>query len=362
MNDMEIYFYQADCGDAARICYLGNDDFFHNVLIDSGRSKTFRHILIEQIKGIKSKEEYIDLWITSHIHDDHIGGIVKYIKAVQSGEIQDIVKRWFYNPPRIAVKTSIDDQSRISSPVSIKQGDLLSQYLEETQQFPQEDIVNLHTENLYGLEITVLSPSKEKLNELRTKYKDEDVQLERIENESISIPISVSNNDYLKSIDSFDLNKWTEDKSVENGSSISVITEFQGKRVLWLADAHPSDIVSSLKELGYSASNKIECEWVKVAHHGSKGNSSDELYSMIECSNYLFSANGENRDYLPNKEAIVRILRNSNRDMENKYNIVFTYDNDTLRSIFSIDGAETFEKWNFEVRYPSSEKFIKIVL
>jgi len=356
---MEVYFYQAECGDAARLRYLGNDDKFHNILIDSGYGRTFRHILIEQIKEIISNDECIDLWIVSHIHDDHIGGIVRYIKAVDSGEINDIVKKWYYNPPRFAAKETSKDEYRISSPVSIKQGDFLSQYLHQTAQFPPEDITNLHTEILHGLTITVLSPSKEKLHKLREKYKDKSLPLERIENQTISSPTSASRSDYHVLVQSFNLGNWKEDDSAENGSSISFITEFQGQKILWLADAHPSDVVQSLRELGYSETNQLGCEWVKVAHHGSSGNNSDELFSLIKCNNYLFSVNGQNRHNLPAKEAIIRILSNPNRPDNSLYNIFFTYYNSTLRSIFAVDGEDVFTRLNLQVHYLKDEKFVR---
>ena len=50
---MEVYFYQAECGDAARIRFKGIDEQYHNIFIDSGYERTLRHILEEEINSIK---------------------------------------------------------------------------------------------------------------------------------------------------------------------------------------------------------------------------------------------------------------------------------------------------------------------
>jgi glyoxylase-like metal-dependent hydrolase (beta-lactamase superfamily II) len=97
---MDIYFYKAECGDASRIRFYGTDDKYHNVFIDSGYRRTFKNIIDSQIQEIIENEEIIDLWIISHIHDDHIGGIEQYIKQIEIGQSKDIVYSWFYNNPR----------------------------------------------------------------------------------------------------------------------------------------------------------------------------------------------------------------------------------------------------------------------
>jgi len=358
---MQIKFFQAECGDASGIRFLGNDNKYHNVFIDSGYERTFRHVLENEIEDISSRNEMIDLWIISHIHDDHIGGVVKYIETVRDGECNDIVNQYFYNPPR---NYDFKKSSKIISEfVSIGQGDVLYEYLKSNKKLLDYDITNsIDSIDLYGLKLTILSPTNDKLKSLRSKYPLESSKsLEREENEEISEAVSVKQNDYKTLISNFDLNKWKEDNSVENGSSISVLTEFNNSKILWLADSHPSDIVNSLRKLGYSQSNKIVCDWVKVTHHGSRGNNSDDLYNLINCNNFLFSVNGENKHNLPSKESISRILRNKQRAESSKYNFYFTYDNPVLKSIFDIENDSIYEQYNFQVFY-SDQKCITINL
>jgi len=113
---MEIKFFQAECGDAASIRFLGNDNKYHNIFIDAGYERTFRHALETEIQESIKKNEQIDLWIISHIHDDHIGGIIKYIDTINNGEFKDIVNQYLYNPPRIYdFKKSSNNPSKIVS-------------------------------------------------------------------------------------------------------------------------------------------------------------------------------------------------------------------------------------------------------
>jgi hypothetical protein len=97
---------------------------------------------------------------------------------------------------------------------------------------------------------------------------------------------------------------------------------------LLLGDAHPSTVVESLEALGYTAQNPLQIDYVKVSHHGSKANTNDDLLTLIDCNNFIISANG-NHHGLPNKKTLARII---------KYfpnaNLMFNYPN-LISQIFS---------------------------
>lgn len=351
---MNITFYQSECGDAAKLSFIGNDEKQHYIFIDSGFERSFKNCIREDIEEIIKNNEVIDYWIVTHIHDDHIGGIKKYIDYIQAGELKDVVSKWIYNAPRF-YNTSKSIESEISVARSIGQGDILYNYLSGIDKTPNIDFnEDTQTLDIFGLKIIFLTPTVYKLSALRTLYNINKMRpFELIEDDSISEASSASQNDYLKKISEFDLHNFTEDTNIENGSSISFIIELNDKRILWLADSHPSDVANSLSNLEekYSSINKLKCNWVKVTHHGSKANNNNALYDLIESENYMISSNGENKHKLPNKEALARILRNSKRDIKMKYNLYYTYDNETLRNIFKIDGENVFKDHNFQNIY-----------
>lgn len=356
----EIFFYQAECGDAARIRFTGSDDKIHNVMVDAGYNRTFNSVLYNEIDKMVKAGETIDLWIVSHIHDDHIAGVISYIDAVEQSAFPDIVKSWFYNSPRLGIGNYASVQDSTSATMSIGQGDQLASYLRKIEKMPNCDIIVEDGEiDIYGLKIRVLSPSKSKLDALRKKYHPDSLMpFERMEDDEVSTIAARPKYDYDTKIDDFDLEKWDEDNSIENGSSIAVLTSYADENILWMADAHPTVVAKALKDLGYSIQNRLKCRWVKVTHHGSRGNNNNGLYDLIDCQNYLMSADGTNKHCLPNKDCIARILRNRYRNLDKKYNFHFTYDNDILRGIFTSDGQDVFERWNFNAHFLSNGKWV----
>lgn len=355
----EIFFYQAECGDASRVRYYGRDGKYHNVFIDAGYKRTFKNVISLQIEEIQARNESIDLWIVSHIHDDHIGGIEQFINQIETGESTDTINHWFYNRPRRT--QSKEDKKPVSTAKSIKQGDILAKYLESIGKIPEEDIVSsIKPIDLFGLKIHILTPSSEKLRKLREKYENApNLPLEKYEGEAISEAKRAIKDDYQIKLNDFDLSIWDEDDSIENGSSISVMTDYEGIRTLWLADSHPSDVVAALNSMGYDKDNKIVCDWVKVTHHGSKANNSDDLYNLIECRNFLFSADGKNKHKLPTKESIARILRNEHRKSNVPCTLYFTHDNEVLRNIFANEEEAIFKELNFSPIFLNESKFLK---
>lgn len=354
---MDVFFYKAECGDAARISFVDNGKP-HHILIDSGYERTYRNILGSEIQTIHANKERIDLWVISHIHDDHIGGAVNYINAINNNRANNIIDKWWYNPPRF--NKTLSTASGVSKAVSIAQGDALTSFLQSTKHVPQSQIVNLQNPvSISGLKITVLSPSTEQLDRLYLKYKQSNVPLEKNEDFEYTKSVSCNLKDYHIKIEDFDLSDWQEDNNIENGSSISFLMEYIEKKYLWLADAHPSVVTAKLKQLGYSPENPLQCEFVKVAHHGSDGNCSDELLDLVCCAKYVFSVNGTNRHGLPNKKSVVRILRNRMRDLSRPIELYFTYDDASLKSMFNVDGKDVFSKWNFKMIYLQNKQYLK---
>lgn len=355
MKNLQVNVYQAECGDAISLRFRGSDKKYHNIFIDSGYERTFSHILEEEIKSIEVSREQIDLWIISHIHDDHIGGITSYIDAIKNNRANDIVDNWYYNSPR--VKNDLIMQE-ISSAKSIEQGDYLSDYLESIGKIPKKDICNtLQAQKLFGIELFILSPDKVTLNKLREKYgKGKYGSLSYEELTEISESVSARKNDYDVPVSKLIVRKYKEDTSIENRSSIATLIKCQKDNFLFLSDSHPSVILKSLKKLGYSKKNPVKCALTVVTHHGSKSNNSPELYNHIKCKKYVFSVNGENRHYLPNKETLIKILTAKKRNYKDHYQFYFTYDSSSLRQIFKKEGRTIFKDLNFSLIFHNGKK------
>lgn len=349
---MKIFCYNAGCGDAFKIEFIGHSGLRRHLLLDAGYERTYRNVLADDFAKMERDRLTVDLCIGTHIHDDHIGGLKSWINAMEARRSADIVAQWWFNSPRIA-NNKLHKSKSISAPQSIRQADIITRYLVERDSLFKTPIVfSKNPYTLDGMEIFVLSPDLETYTKLVDKYKDVKTQLENIEDHQTSRPTAKKVRDYYKILEDIDLNTWEEDKNLENRSSIALLTKFESKCVLWLSDAHPSVIVKSLKNLGYSDKKPVECDYVKIAHHGSFGNNSAELYKMIKCKKYILSSNGINVHGLPSKACLAQILTNPSRAKDDFYTFYLTSDDHILRSIFQIDGDEVYQKYNFEIIYP----------
>jgi hypothetical protein len=342
-DDFQIFAYPAGCADAFRIRFLGVDKKYHNIFIDSGLPRAYKEFLGKEIKSIEESDERIDAWLISHIDDDHIGGVKTYISQIQKGKENDIVDRWIYNAPRLYPELTTTSKSKEPSQgIGIKSGDAVWKYIQSVNKINSLEEFSATTSpiNLLGLKMTFLSPSKTDIEKLRNKHTPKTGEPSK--------PKSPRTKDYYIKVEDFDFSDWKTDHSEANRSSIVCLTEYENSKTLWLADSHSEQVIESLRELGYSDENPICCDLVKVSHHGSFPNNSPELYKMIDCQNYLISADGKGN---PAKKTLAMILRNQNRDLSNKYFFHFTNEAKELKNIFDSDGSEVFEKWNFEVKF-----------
>ena len=95
-----------------------------------------------------------------------------------------------------------------------------------------------------------------------------------------------------------------------NLSSIVVLVEVGGRKLLLTGDAHGDDIVSAWKELGLG-DKPVSIDLLKMPHHGSIRNTTQPFLEFFVADHYVFSADGkhDNPD-APTLEAVVKMHRN----------------------------------------------------
>ena len=91
---IQIEYLPTNYYDAIVIRYDGNDGIFHNILIDGGdyRNATlcYKDNIKPRLQQIFNAGEVIDLWIITHIDDDHIGGIKYFAYKKLNKDLQII--------------------------------------------------------------------------------------------------------------------------------------------------------------------------------------------------------------------------------------------------------------------------------
>lgn len=353
---MKIKFLQASNGDSIHINFHDNKGENRNILIDGGTGNTYNYK--DKVKGkiksgelkltiekIKENKEKIDLLILTHVDDDHIGGILKWFeKDSQAAEL--IGKIWF-NSGRL-ISDNFEEKEIESNRISLKISNGMNTSI--TQGITFEDFITKHNiwdrrlikekEILFefGIEFKVLSPTLNNLELLLKKW----------EKETPETLTTSKKNDYEKSLKlHINSDVFIEDESIHNGSSIAFILTYNSKNMLFLGDAHPTSVVASLKHFGYSPENPLKVELVKVSHHGSKFNTSDELIQLIDCEHFVISTNGAIHN-LPDKQCLARIVNVNS-------NVIFYFNYpEKINEIFT---KEDFQEFQFSA-LPGDQEFI----
>jgi beta-lactamase superfamily II metal-dependent hydrolase len=307
------------------------------ILIDGGPAATFgvspqgelRALLNELDAGGKK----IDLVILTHVDDDHIGGLIKAFE-VKDG-LTKLARKVIFNSGRLIheyFKAQVDPKKEIlgnftqSKNTSITQGNTLERLLKDLGIWHESVIKQGDKYSLECCELIFLTPNENELNKLLTTW----------EKGQPSPFTSASKTDWKNSYkELLEQDIFKEDSSIPNGSSISFILNVGEYNFLFLGDAHPTSIIQGLAMQGYNVDTPMKAEVVKLSHHGSKGNTSPELLSTIDCSIYIVSTDAT-RHGLPNKTTFARIhSKKPNAAICFNYNSVISsiYTNDELSQL-----------------------------
>ncbi|SDE34913.1 Metal-dependent hydrolase, beta-lactamase superfamily II [Mucilaginibacter pineti] len=339
---MIIRFIHAGCGDAIHIRFEERPDQFRNILIDGGTEKgdIYDKGLKKVLEGIAAAEnEKIDLWIISHIDDDHIGGILRLLKDEETLDKLDLSQTQFwYNYAKYDYDTGIRTDQKKNVAQAIRLRDWLMSG-SPVNQFITDAMVTL---DLWGAKCSVLSPNQPMMERLLRLWSKEELVIRQQE---VTGKKTASGNDYKTRLSDFDLTKEYIDQGEENNSSIAFALEYRGERILFSADAKAALLTAGLRRLG--GGKPVLFKYVQVPHHGSKYNISDELLQLIDCREYIITGDGFNRSSLPNKYTLAKILC-ANTGQEVIFHL--TEKNALTNSIFNVDKESTFD-----VRFPAPE-------
>jgi hypothetical protein len=93
------------------------------------------------------------------------------------------------------------------------------------------------------------------------------------------------------------------DRSVPNLSSVVVLAEAEGRRMLLTGDARGDKILEGLELVGaLPERGTIHVDLLKVPHHGSANNLDHDFFERVTADHYVFSGDGEHGN--PEREAL----------------------------------------------------------
>lgn len=328
---LTMHFLPVGNADAIHLRFLDGQGRWHNILIDGGSRKTYKKIFRPLLKEIYTAGETIDLWAITHWDNDHIEGAAAFFGDNSFPKQPFIKTTWFNANYRLHRETS--------GFTGIEKGILLRDYLENDLGIPSPVITaDTPTVTVSGLKISPLGPEPE-------------IYAKAMSEMQAFAPVGRKERDSNQRLEEL-LNKpYYPDQSLANRSSIVLLLEYGDFKILLLADASPLDLVQRLQSLGFSSENPLRVDLVKIAHHGSKKNTSDELLQMLECQHFVFTADGSDPYKFPDKEVIARILLHKS-DRRYQIHLYFNHQNPILESIFAVDGADVADRFNFKVHFP----------
>jgi beta-lactamase superfamily II metal-dependent hydrolase len=303
----QIEMLPAREGDCLWITY-GDAATPRHVLIDGGRKATSKTVR-QKLKALGPSGR-LELLIISHIDRDHIEGVIGLLEAAGGlgVEVGDV---WF-NAYHHLLSDELEG-------FGAAQGEKLSKALVDlklpwNKAFGGGSVVlnkggGLRKVDLAGgLTLTLLSPTRQKLEDLRPVWEKECRKAGLVPGAAGK---PQGDPPELESFGAIDVDAlaalaFKADGSEPNGSSIAVLAEYEGKRVLLAADAHADVIAPSLKALNGGARVKLDA--FKLAHHGSAANTSSEVVALVDCPLWMVSTNGSYFEH-PDQAAMARVVK-----------------------------------------------------
>ncbi|MFC4557315.1 MBL fold metallo-hydrolase [Virgibacillus kekensis] len=399
---IKVKMYPAKNGDCFLIS-IGKENKRH-ILIDSGYVETYEKFLKRDLIEINAVGEKINLMIISHIDEDHILGALNFIEENNKKNIIQIEEVWFNSYRHLEVdrqagKLSEQEKNLLKSEISLgksfvkritekgvehtdisaRQGSTLGALLMQGNYKWNYSFKGLAISSnnklqieLNDISINVISPNDTKLERLKNKWLKElkkkkwnfKISKDKLFDDAYEFMLLMdqestvehseiskgTENDAISIVEAATKEDETLDCSVTNGSSIAVMIEYDKKRLLFLADAHPDIIYESL--MGMEISN---FDLVKLPHHGSKKNMTLKLAKLLKSEIYLVSTNGDKHLH-PDLEAIAKIIYSHSKVPKKFY---FNYETLTSKQL---NETSLRNQYNYGQIIGSGERAIEIEL
>ena len=272
------------------------------VLFDGGPAGVYNQFLKKWIANNKPAGGPLnfDLGMVTHIDDDHINGLLALtndmVRKLDDGNAQDVgfTQFWFnsfsgltgqdfHSASVAAVVASASDpgfnpedakfsDSRTGAIIaSVGQGHKLSNNLGKLGLgrngafdglIQGRKLVKFADDLIFD----VVGPPAERLRNLRKEW-DEKIPVGTIANYT--------------------------DNTVPNLSSIVILVEAAGKKLLMTGDARGDDVISALEDAGHKTDGSMVLDVLKLPHHGSERNVEPGFFKALPAKIYVVSADGK---------------------------------------------------------------------
>jgi hypothetical protein len=293
------------------------------IVIDGGPGGVFKGTLGPRLKAIHTRRGSavleIRLLMVSHIDDDHITGVLeltKQLRDLQDRHVTlpyDILTLWHNSfddivggaGPTVAAllraaafsPRTAEGAAIVASVPQGRQLRLDADKLAINMNSGFDDLIRFEPAAPKALKISsdlvfrVLGPRKPELDELEAKW-HKDVKAFLAKKKKKKKKAGGGSEASLTAADLQALAAEFVDDSIHNLSSLVVLAELDGKRILLTGDARGDFIIDSLRDAGLVKNGKCTIDILKAPHHGSVRNVAADFFKTIVADHYVFSANG----------------------------------------------------------------------
>jgi beta-lactamase superfamily II metal-dependent hydrolase len=340
-------------GDAILVRYHGNAGFERIILVDggpksanNGRGTAYvpyetrvipRLMEIKRDRDAKKKTEDIragqpvlslDLVVCTHIDDDHIAGIERLYGCLsgngacaEDGDKVEAKRLWFNSfsallGEAVDIGAAVLGEATDAFVVSVNQGENLTSYALRSRSSVNEDAPGLliaagqTPKGFLPAKVSVVAPGTKALEKLRKDWL-EAVRAKAKKKKKAAEPAAAG----------LDAARFRADQSVPNLSSIVLLIEGFGRRILLTGDQRGDRVLQGLISAGrMKPGGTFHVDIMKVPHHGSTANVQPKFIDAVPADTYVFSANG--KDQNPDT-AVLALVANEARKGR-KFTMAFT--------------------------------------
>ena len=305
-----IKVVQAAHGDCLILEYGIQEDRKY-ILIDGGPSRVYDRHLKAELLGVRDAGGKINIAVLSHVDDDHVNGLLdlfhELVDQRRNGKQETIaVQGLWHNSfsqtlgPALerGLARSMGDSilPRGEMPEfdiearSISQGDELAAYARglkipinvEFKDTPDRVVCLDNLEKplrIANLNITVVGPSRSSLQALQKEWEEWLAKQKKVR----EMPAGEA-----------EIVARALDMSVPNMSSIMLLVEAEGRKLLLTGDGRGDQLVEGLQQLKLlKPDGSYHVDVFKLPHHGSARNVTLDLFERITADTYLVCADGK---------------------------------------------------------------------
>jgi hypothetical protein len=302
-------------GDALLLRYRDDGGEERLWMIDGGPAGVHKGALRPRLDELRGEADSlrIDLAMVSHIDDDHINGVLQLTRGLvglkDAGKPLPLeIQRFWHNgfddilggdPSALgpamraaSLAASTGDWSEVADRFGIKghaaqlvlssvgQGKALLADLGSLGITPNEPMGGLiaapGTVTVDGATLAILGPLKNRLDDLRRDW-----------------ALATARKDSARLAELFSEDR---DESVPNLSSLAMLVEVGGRRILLTGDARGDDLVAGWVAAGRDPRTPFPVDILKMPHHGSDRNLTPEFLALFPADHYVISADGKHHN------------------------------------------------------------------